>query len=209
MNSLIKTTASFVQVHLFGADAPEREKKYRYEHSVRVCGIANQIARAEKGNIRVCTLAGLLHDVGKFDTADEKEHARVSGKVARPFLETLDLPQQEIDDVCYAIAYHYDGDAGYPHDKTKEAEIVSDADNIDRFTPIHMMQFGNLNEKNIDLLKSDLLARMEKLEAYRKKPPLSLPTSNRMFQKSVDDMLHLCKILFAQLERTTLDNLKL
>ena len=113
------------------------EKNYRREHSVRVARICAQIAQAEGMDEEAATIAGLLHDVGygqDFPADYEwKNHGRDGAKIARPFLKTLDLPEELVNDICYAIAIHVDDRADFEGRRTPFTESAGDADNIDRF----------------------------------------------------------------------------
>ncbi len=75
------------------------------------------------------------------------------------FLETLNLSNKQIDDICYAIAVHVDGEAGYSYEETLESKIVTDSDNIDRFGAYRIYQ--SLDCDNIKQMKIE--------EAYEKK----------------------------------------
>ena len=108
------------------------EKVYRIEHSIRVAKYARMIAEADGYDITVCSLAGILHDVGKFESDIGKDHGRVSAIISRNFLQTLPLTTKQVDDICYCIAKHCDGEAGYVYDSIIEAEAVSNADSIDK-----------------------------------------------------------------------------
>ena len=53
--------------------------------------------------------------------------------MARPFLETLDLSPEQVDEICYGIAIHVDDQADFPGERSPLALSIGDADNIDRF----------------------------------------------------------------------------
>ncbi len=134
------------------------QKKYRYEHSLRVSHIGKQISEVEGADTFIVEIGCLLHDVGKFQTEVNRDHGRVSAKVAKVFLETLNLSNKQIDDICYAIAVHVDGEAGYSYEETLESKIVTDSDNIDRFGAYRIYQ--SLDCDNIKQMKIE--------EAYEK-----------------------------------------
>lgn len=85
---------------------------YRLAHSYRVANIGKEIAEKEGLNVEDLMIACLLHDVSyctPFKTQDEwQNHGRVSGKMVRIFLESIDYPKERIHDICYAIAIHVD-----------------------------------------------------------------------------------------------------
>lgn len=133
MNHQIEQTHTFLKSYLYNAQASINDIDYRYEHSLRVANIGKRISKIEGANELVVVLGSLLHDVGKFDTNDNSEHGRVSAKVARTFLETINLTKTEIDDICNIIGAHADIKYEYDDKDIKEAKILRDADYIDRF----------------------------------------------------------------------------
>ena len=115
--------------------APE-QKAYRIAHSYRVANIGREIAKAEGFDETEMVVACLLHDVAysvDFGEQDYRDHGRVSAKLARPFLQSLGMAKDRIDDVCYGIAIHVDDEADFAGVRTPFALSVGDADNIDRF----------------------------------------------------------------------------
>ena len=82
-------------------------------------------------------IGGLLHDVGyslPFESeGDWMEHGRMSARLARPFLEQLDLGPERVQEICYGIAIHVDGKADFPGEETAFALSIGDADDVDRF----------------------------------------------------------------------------
>lgn len=113
------------------------ERDYRVEHSYRVANIGRRIALAEGFDPQEMTIACLLHDIAycqPMETREERrEHGRASARLARPFLATLGLPEDRVEDICFGIAIHVDDHADFEGVRTAFAETVSDADNIDRF----------------------------------------------------------------------------
>ena len=112
------------------------EKAYRLEHTYRVANIGREIASREGFDETEMVIACLLHDVAYCEDFGEdgwKEHGRRGARIARPFLESLGLPGDRIEDICYGIAIHVDDEADFPGERTPFALSVGDADNIDRF----------------------------------------------------------------------------
>ena len=77
---------------------------YRLAHSYRVANIGKEIAKKEGLNVEDLMIACLLHDVSyctPFKTQDEwQNHGRVSSKMVRTFLESIDYPKERIHDIC-------------------------------------------------------------------------------------------------------------
>lgn len=110
-------------------------KAYRLEHSFRVANLGREIARREGFDETALVIACLLHDISYCEDFGEngwREHGRRSAAIARPFLETLELPAARIEDICYGIAIHVDDEADFPGERTPFALSVGDADNLDR-----------------------------------------------------------------------------
>ncbi len=135
----IERTEAFLKEKLCGGaylSAHPEAKAYRLEHSYRVANIGREIARREGFDETEMVVACLLHDVSyceEFGEKGWKEHGRRAAKIARPFLATLGLPADRVDDICYGIAIHVDDEADFPGERTPFALTVGDADNIDRF----------------------------------------------------------------------------
>lgn len=113
MTERIARTEAFLREKLkespYFAEHPEAGA-YRLEHSFRVARIGAAIARAEGMDEELMTIACLLHDVSycraMLDQDTWKDHGRSSAHIARPFLESLDLPEMVIGEMCYGIAIH-------------------------------------------------------------------------------------------------------
>jgi len=189
MNDLYKKAAEFLKETLNNCEQIDsKEKKYRYEHSMRIANIANYIAEQEEQDVTVTTVAAILHDVGKFDTDINADHGRVSADVAMAFLAKSGLTDKQISDIHYSIATHVDGNAGYDYDSIPEAETVSDADNIDRFGVYRIYQI--LQYDKAETVPALDLAHMYqekniKRKDFKEKYRLSTVTANRLFQRNL------------------------
>ena len=209
MNEIINKTKEFLLENLNKANVSDFGKKYRYEHSLRVANIGLKLAIKENANKKVTVLGCLLHDVGKFETENNKDHGRVSADVSRKFLETLDLTKKEIDDICYAIAVHVDGEAGYEYEHTLEAKIVSDSDNIDRFGAYRIyqnMHWTNDDLSSIEERKSVIKERLEKLKRYYEKGILETDAGNEMFRENLKLQIDYYNRYIEELEMTIVPN---
>ena len=110
------------------------DRDYRLEHSYRVANIAKAIAEAEGFNVTYAVIAGLLHDIAYCEEMvsreDRMNHGRRSAAIARPFLESLGLPADAVNEICYGIAIHVDDEAdlngnGLLSAKPWEMQIIS------------------------------------------------------------------------------------
>lgn len=111
--------------------------EYRLQHSYRVAYAAGEIGRREGLDEEGLIIGGLLHDLGYSLPFEGEggwlEHGRTSARLARPFLEQLDLGEERVQEICYGIAIHVDGKADFPGEKTAFALSIGDADDVDRF----------------------------------------------------------------------------
>ena len=129
-------------------------------------------------------IACLLHDVSYCEEFGEEgwmEHGRRSAKIARPFLQSLGLREDRIEDICYGIAIHVDDEADFPGERTAFAMSVGDADNIDRFDVYRIHEIltddGFLGMCYEDKLKY-VLERLERLQKF-----VDLPNATKAAEK--------------------------
>lgn len=151
----------------------EERKVYRLEHTMRVANLGEQIARAEGLDIEALVIACLLHDLGYCEGFKENEdglnHGRLSAAIARPFLESLNLTSEQIQDICYGIAIHVDDKADFEGERTTLALSVSDADNLDRFDAYRIYQgleFKGYSRLPISAKKETVTNTLERLDRY-------------------------------------------
>jgi uncharacterized protein len=206
MEEIFGRAVEFLRGKLNSSDkVDEVEKKYRFEHSMRVASIARTVAEKEGHDVFVVTVAAILHDVGKFDTEVNVEHGRVSANCALPFLEGLGLDERVVRDIHFCIASHVDGSAGYDYEDIPEAETVSDADNIDRFGVYRIYQ--SLTWDNIDLTPpEETIAKLEKRIAWTKNfrdtYKLYTETANRMLRDNLNIQIEFYENLARELRLT-------
>lgn len=140
MTDRIRKTEEFLRAKL--AESPcfikcPEKGEYRLEHSFRVARIMGEIAGKEGMDVEAAVIAGLLHDVSycrEFQGQDDwKNHGRDAARIARPFLGSLELGEDVIQDILFGIAIHVDDEADFEGERTAFALTVGDADNIDRF----------------------------------------------------------------------------
>ncbi|MCL2407735.1 MAG: HD domain-containing protein [Defluviitaleaceae bacterium] len=206
MNNLIQQAKMFLHKTLNSCTKiDDIEKKYRYEHSMRVAAIANQIAEAEGLNVLIVVVAAILHDVGKFETDVNADHGRVSADVALPFLKSTNLTDEQVRHIHYAIAVHVDGKAGYEYENTAEAETVSDSDNIDRFGVYRIyqsMQWDKADETPALELMAKYEDRIAKTKKFAETFKLYTPTANKLFQHNLNIQIKFYENLTKELKLT-------
>ena len=142
--------------------------EYRLQHSYRVAHAAREIARREGLDEEGLVIGGLLHDVGYslfFESEDNwVEHGRMSARLARPFLEGLDLGVERVQEICYGIAIHVDGKADFPGEDTAFALSIGDADDVDRFGAYRIydaMEYGDFRNLKIEDKRKRLREKLD------------------------------------------------
>lgn len=94
MNANIEKTINFLKEQFdkssYMINNP-KEKRYRFEHTIRVANIGKEIAGKEGLNEEALILGCLLHDIGYVNKFNSEEdwinHGRNAAKIARPFLK--------------------------------------------------------------------------------------------------------------------------
>lgn len=185
------------------------DRDYRLEHSYRVANIAKNIAENEGFDVNCAVIAGLLHDISyseeMHNQEDWKNHGRRSAEIARPFLESLGLCDDQINDICYGIAIHVDDQADFEWSRSAFCETVGDADNIDRFDAYRIYEIlQNQNFSNLTLSeKQELIGRtLEKLNQY-KGLKLATKTAQNLWQQRLDYYHSFYDRLAQQLDNST------
>ena len=195
--------AQFVQDRL-GKMAEEHPSErhdplYRWEHTLRVAHYGEQIAEAEGADVEVVVAGCLLHDVAHFDPLESyKDHGREGGRLSRPLLVELGYTDEQVAAICYAIAVHVDDVADFEHPHTLEADIVSDADNIDRFGAFRILQWCVPEMDDFGALVENLRVRVPHLEGYLAQSPLVTPTGQALFAKQLQRQIAFFKDLIAE-----------
>jgi uncharacterized protein len=179
---------------------------YRWQHTLRVSHYGRQIAEEEGANVELCAAACLLHDVEWFSDRESSNHGRIAAEAIRPFLEQVGYPPEEVDNICYSVAVHVDGKAGYEHEHTLEARVVSDADNIDRFGAYRILQWCVGEMDDLDSLAEKLRKRLVRLEEYLNRDVLETPTGNRLFKEQVRQQVEFFRRIVEEQEMTRVEN---
>jgi uncharacterized protein len=207
MQERIEKIAEYVKNYLFGMadqrDGPYVDPDYRWQHTMRVTNIGKEIAEKEGANVEYVLAACLLHDLAHFDDDDNyRDHGRLAARLCRPFLSELGYTDEEIDAICYAVAVHVDGKADFEHEPSLEAEIVSDADNIDRFSAYRILLYCQPEVYDFNGLVGKLTERLEVLRDYRGKRLMGTETGHHLFNQKLDRQIEFYEAILAQNEIT-------
>lgn len=102
-----------------------------YLHFMRVTKMAKLLCEVERGNKNVVVPAAWLHDLVLIKKDDPRRSlaSKLSAGAARKFLQSINYPNEYIDEIAHAIESHsYSANITA---KTLEAKIVQDADRLD------------------------------------------------------------------------------
>ena len=185
------------------------DRDYRLEHSYRVANIAKAIAEAEGFDVTYAVIAGLLHDIAYCEEMvtreDRLNHGRRSAAIARPFLESLGLPAEAVNEICYGIAIHVDDEADFEWERTPFCETVGDADNIDRFDAYRIyetLEYLKFSEMSLDNKREKVTSTIEKLAQF-KEMKLGTATAKDLWIQRLDYYIGFYEKLKAQMENST------
>jgi uncharacterized protein len=185
------------------------DRDYRLEHSYRVANIAKAIAEAEGFDVTNAVLAGLLHDIAYCEEMatreDRMNHGRRSATIARPFLESLGLRADAVNEICYGIAIHVDDEADFEWERTPFCETVGDADNIDRFDAYRIyetLEYLQFSKMRLQDKQEKVNATMEKLNRF-KEMKLGTATAKNLWIQRLEYYIGFYEKLKAQLDNST------
>lgn len=176
MNSILEKTIAFVKKTLAGAEAG-----HDWFHIERVYKNALHINLTEKGDELLVALAALLHDIAdpKFNNGDEE----IGPKIAGDFLSTLGLDPGQINHVQQIIRnLSYKASLGTVTFKSKELDIVQDADRLDAIGAIGIARaFTYGGYKNRVLYDPEIAPNLNmSKEEYK---TATTPTLNHFYEK--------------------------
>lgn len=122
-----------------------------YYHTIRVYKLATSICKEEKGDLEIVALASLLHDVD-----DYKLFGGNSGKCvnAEAFLMDNKISDEKIKAVCDIISSISFKGTGKQVPKSKEGQIVQDADRLDAIGAIGIARtfaYGGSKNRNLHI----------------------------------------------------------
>lgn len=102
-----------------------------FDHTERVYNYALTLSEKENVNLKIIKIASLLHDIArsKEDNNECKDHAEEGARIAEEILKQENISQEEISHIKDCIISHRFSKGIKP--RTKEAEIIQDADRLD------------------------------------------------------------------------------
>ncbi|MCX6093387.1 MAG: HD domain-containing protein [Candidatus Bipolaricaulota bacterium] len=162
---------------------------YRYEHTLRVAHYGRLIADEEGLDRELCVAACLLHDVAYFACGDREgwwdDHGRMGAEISRSVLLGAGFSTEETNAMCHAIAVHVDGkaDDGLPDGPVDN--VVSDADNVDRFSALRIVLWCMTEREDLEKMAGMLRERLARLYKYRDTSPRKTKAGQRLFAERV------------------------
>ncbi|MFA6276936.1 MAG: HD domain-containing protein [Pedobacter sp.] len=176
MQHIIEQTINFVKISLANA-----ETGHDWFHIERVYKTAQTINATEKGDELIVALAALLHDIAdsKFNNGDEEIGPRKAGD----FLKSIGLESEIIHHVQEIIRnLSYKASLGEISFKSKELDIVQDADRLDAIGAIGIARaFTYGGYKNRVLYDPEIKPNLAmNKEEYKN---TTAPTLNHFYEK--------------------------
>ena len=182
------------------------DRDYRLEHSYRVANIAKTIAEAENFDVTNAVIAGLLHDISYCEEMktyeDRVNHGHRSAEIARPFLESLGLNADAVNEICCGIDIHADDTQSFEWERTPFCETVGDADNIDRFDAYRIydtLRWIKFNEINLADKREKVVSTIDRLTGY-KEMKMGTATARNLWIQRLDYYIGFYEKLKAQLD---------
>lgn len=202
---VILETLRFLRQRFSSSDAmTASQRDYRLRHTLRVAALGREIARAEGLHEDALVVGCLLHDLAYAEPIEDQkawlDHGRRSAALARPFVETLDLPDPLKEELLYGIAIHVDDEADFAGERTVFALTIGDCDNIDRFDAYRIYEnleyahFSSMTEAEQHAFLADKRARLEKHRSM----PLATETATRLWQERIDYQIGFYDRMIAQ-----------
>ena len=184
-DQIITKTAEFAKSKLSGEGTG-----HDWWHVYRVWSNAKYIAKIEKADSFVVELSALLHDIAdwKFNNGDED----IGAKIAREWLEPLNVNKEIIDHVCSIISASSFKGAGVENKiKTLEGKILQDADRLDAIGAIGIARtFAYGGSKHRELYNPEIKPELHTTpEQYKNNKS---PTLNHFYEKLLllKDLMH-------------------
>ncbi|GGC27741.1 phosphohydrolase [Parapedobacter defluvii] len=176
MQAYIDQTADFVRQRLANAEAG-----HDWWHILRVWKNVRTLLKQEKADRITCELAALLHDIAdsKFHNGDETLGPTLAGE----FLNSIGVPEnlvRHVQDIIFHMSYK--ASLGVVSFRSKELEIVQDADRLDAIGAIGIARaFHYGGFKNRQLYDPAIVPDLHQdRETYKNS---TAPTINHFYEK--------------------------
>ncbi len=200
----------FLRERFLSSDAMDAAaRSYRFRHTLRVAELGRRIARAEGLSEDALVVGCLLHDLAYSevmpDEAAWRGHGRRSAALARPFVETLALPDADREALLFGIAIHVDDVSGFPGERSPLACSIGDCDNLDRFDVYRV--YEQLERVGFSTLDADaqraFVAKAQAHLRHCENAPVSTATARALWQDRLAFQNEFYRRLSAQLSLET------
>lgn len=200
----------FLRERFLSSDAMDAAaRSYRFRHTLRVAELGRRIARAEGLSEDALVVGCLLHDLAYSeampDEAAWRGHGRRSAALARPFVETLALPDADREALLFGIAIHVDDVSGFPGERSPLACSIGDCDNLDRFDVYRV--YEQLERVGFSTLDADaqraFVAKAQAHLRHCENAPVSTATARALWQDRLAFQNEFYRRLSAQLALET------
>lgn len=200
----------FLRERFLSSDAMDAAaRSYRFRHTLRVAELGRRIARAEGLSEDALVVGCLLHDLAYSevmpDEAAWRGHGRRSATLARPFVETLALPDADREALLFGIAIHVDDVSGFPGERSPLACSIGDCDNLDRFDVYRV--YEQLERVGFSTLDADaqraFVAKAQAHLRHCENAPVSTATARALWQDRLAFQNEFYRRLSAQLALET------
>lgn len=200
----------FLRERFLSSDAMDAAaRSYRFRHTLRVAELGRRIARAEGLSEDALVVGCLLHDLAYSevmpDEAAWRGHGRRSAALARPFVETLALPDADREALLFGIAIHVDDVSGFPGERSPLACSIGDCDNLDRFDVYRV--YEQLERVGFSTLDADaqraFVAKAQAHLRHCENAPVSTATVRALWQDRLAFQNEFYRRLSAQLALET------
>lgn len=143
-----------------------KKSSHDWDHTKRVYNLAMHLAKEEDVDFDILKAAIFLHDIARVkedQSKNEFDHAEESAKIAKKILTDVGFPNKKIKKVLECIRSHRFRSDNIP--KTKEAQILFDADKLDGIGAIGIARtFLLAGEHNSKLYEDEQF-----IEEYKRK----------------------------------------
>lgn len=123
----------------------QQDIAHNIQHVLRVVKTAKALCRQEQGQLAIVLPAAYLHDCFSFakNHPDKAKSSTIAADRAVEFLLSIDYPQAYHDDIHHAIVAH--SYSAHVTPRTREAQIVQDADRLDALGAIGVARCIQVN----------------------------------------------------------------
>jgi len=178
-------------------------ESHLWEHTVQVASLAFQLAKAEKTNPLLPTVAALIHDAGKFSGGRLRSRPRAEEedavRIGTPILRRFGLGARDIRSISAGLRSLYRQGAR----KNRLADIVHDADFLSKFGALGVANFFIKSTLRGETLENAISGSLSKELTYAACLPSNMRTAagRRLAEKKSRDSLGFFRSLLRELRQ--------